>query len=93
MIFYWPTPGSDPENQLATRPSADAALQTLGPHERVVAVALGQGPQTVDNLCRATRLDAGVVSASLTLLQLRGWARVLGGTQLPAGPLLELRQS
>ncbi len=54
----------------------------------MVARALAGGPRSVDALCRETGLEAGVVAASLTMLQLRGWARVLGATHLPAGPLL-----
>jgi len=73
------------------RLSADGALALLEPTQRVIARALSAGPHTVDGLCQATGLDAGVVAAGLTMLQLRGWARVLGATQLPAGPLLGLR--
>jgi DNA processing protein len=69
--------------------SAQAALALLGAPERAVAQALCGGPQTVDGLCRSSGLPAGVVAAALTLLQLRGWARVLGTMQLPAGPLLD----
>jgi DNA processing protein len=65
------------------------ALELLGEQERAVAVALCGGPKTVDGIARASGLPAGVVAAALTLLQLRGWARVLGAMQLPAGPLLE----
>jgi DNA processing protein len=69
--------------------STAAALDLLGPAERAVAQALRGGPRTVDALVRATGHAPGVVAATLTLLQLRGWARVLGPMQLPAGPLLE----
>jgi DNA processing protein len=67
-----------------------AALALLEPTQRLVAGALAAGPRSVDALCRATGLEPGVVAASLTLLQLRGWARVLGATHLPAGPLLAM---
>jgi DNA processing protein len=70
------------------RLSVEAALALLGAPERAVATALLRGPQTVDGLVLASDQPPGVVAASLTLLQLRGWARVLGATQLPAGPLL-----
>lgn len=66
-----------------------AALDLLAMPERSVAQALCRGPQTVDSLVRASGQAPGVVAAALTLLQLRGWARVLGAMQLPAGPLLE----
>ena len=86
-----PGEGSHPVD--SARPaglSLDGALESLDPTQRLVARALAAGPQTVDGLCRATGLDAGVVAAGLTMLQLRGWARVLGATELPAGPLLGL---
>ncbi len=67
---------------------AAAALQLLEPTQRAVAEALSSGPHSVDGLCRATSLDPAAVVAALTMLQLRGWARVLGATHLPAGPLL-----
>jgi DNA processing protein len=70
------------------RLSVEAALALLGAPERAVATALLRGPQTVDGLVLASDQPPGVVAASLTLLQLRGWARALGATQLPAGPLL-----
>ena len=69
-------------------PRAAAALQLLEPTQRAVAQALSTGPHSVDGLCRATSLEPGAVVAALTMLQLRGWARVLGATHLPAGPLL-----
>jgi hypothetical protein len=70
--------------------SSTAAVALLEPTQRLVAGALAGGPRSVDALCRATGLEPGVVAASLTLLQLRGWARVLGATHLPAGPLLAM---
>ena len=70
--------------------SSAAALALLEPTQRLVAAALADGPRSVDALCRATGLEPGVIAASLTLLQLRGWARVLGATHLPAGPLLAM---
>jgi DNA processing protein len=66
-----------------------AALASLGEHERAVATVLSGGPHSIDDLCRRCRLPAGVVSSALTILQLRGWARVMGAIQLPAGPLLD----
>jgi DNA processing protein len=68
----------------------DGALRLLEPGTRAVAAALATRPCTIDALCRDTGLDPGVVAASLTLLQLRGWARVHGATQLPAGPLVRM---
>jgi DNA processing protein len=79
---------AEPAAGSAAQLSATAALGLLGPAERAVAEALLTGPQTVDGLVRASGQAPGVVAAALTLLQLRGWARVLGPMQLPAGPLL-----
>jgi DNA processing protein len=70
--------------------SLEGALALLAPAQRAVATALSSGPLTTDGLCRRTGLDPGVVAASLTMLQLRGWARVHGATQLPAGPLVRM---
>jgi hypothetical protein len=79
---------ADGRGDAGRRLSAAAALRSLGSSERAVAVALCRGPQTLDTLVRSSGEAPGVVAASLTLLQLRGWARVLGPMQLPAGPLL-----
>lgn len=65
-----------------------AALSVLGEHERLVARSLSSGPQTMDRLCQVTRLEPGVVAATLTILQMRGWVRPLGSTLIPAGPLI-----
>jgi DNA processing protein len=67
-----------------------AALGLLEPTQRRVAVSLADGPATIDGLCRATGLDPGVVTAALTMLQLRGWASAHGPTQLAAGPLARM---
>jgi len=69
-----------------------AALELLGPHERDVAARLVGGPQTVDALVRDSGLSPGVVAGALTILQLRGWARVHGAMQIAAGPLLADRR-
>lgn len=80
-----------PRGRRATTPSLSrsAALDLLGPPERAVATALSRGPRTMDDLIRVSGQPAGVVAAALTILQVRGWARVLGAMQLPAGPLLD----
>jgi DNA processing protein len=70
------------------RLSLDGALALLAPAQRAVAAVLARGPCSADGLVRETGLEPGVVAASLTMLQLRGWARVHGPTQLPAGPLV-----
>lgn len=71
--------------------SATAALEMLPPTERSVAAALMDGPQTMDAIVDRCALAPGVVSAALTILQMRGWARVHGSIQLASGPLLDTR--
>lgn len=85
-LDHHPTPPSTPAPQL----TCAAALALLEPTQRRVADALAAGPATIDSLCRTTGLDPGVVSAGLTMLQLRGWAATHGATQLPAGPLTRM---
>lgn len=68
--------------------SLRAALDLLGPAERAVAERLTQGPSDADGLVTGTGLSPQVVSGALTLLQLRGWAQVMGAAYLAAGPLL-----
>ncbi len=80
--------GSEPPTSNSPRLELDAALELLAVPQRAVARVLATGPQSTDGICRATGLEPGVVAASLTVLQLRGWARLLGATHLPAGPLL-----
>ncbi len=79
-----------PTDERASQLSVTAALRSLDPTQRRVAEVLAAGPSTIDTLCRATALDPGVVSAALTMLQLRGWAQAHGPTQLPAGPLTRM---
>jgi DNA processing protein len=74
----------------AARLSRAGALALLEPTQRTVATALADGPRSIDALCRATALDPGVVSAALTMLQLRGWVHASGAVQLPAGPLARM---
>jgi DNA processing protein len=69
--------------------SSDAALGLLGPAERAVALRLRRGPASADALIADTGLLPAVASGAITLLLLRGWARVLGPAYLAAGPLLE----
>ena len=78
-----------PEAQ-APRLGRSSALRLLDPTQRQVASALSEGPASIDSLCRTTGLDPGVVTAALTMLQLRGWATTHGPTQLPAGPLTRM---
>jgi DNA processing protein len=82
---------SRPGDTRAGQLSASSAIETLQGPQRAVAVALSAGPRTMDALIEASGQPPGVVAAALTLLQLRGWAHVLGTLQLPAGPLLRTR--
>ncbi len=65
----------------------EAALQMLGPAERLVARRLLRGPASADALVADTGLAPAVASGALTLLLLRGWAQQLGPAYLGAGPL------
>jgi DNA processing protein len=71
--------------------SAATALGMLSPTQRRIAEALMAGPQPVDSMVATLGLDAGVVAAALTLLQLRGWAQAHGSMHLSAGPLARSR--
>jgi DNA processing protein len=73
--------------------SRAGALALLGDVERSVAARLCEGPRTLDALALETGLEAGVVAAAVTILQLRGWARAHGPMQLPAGPLIATRDA
>lgn len=76
----------------ATRPtrlSRAAALDLLGPAERLAAEAVCRGPATTDRIATETELPARVVAAAVTLLLLRGWIQPVGPVYLPAGPLLQ----
>jgi DNA processing protein len=87
----WAVPGGGGGNadNRSTSGSAELpSLDALAPPERAVVAAIRHGPMSVDGLVRATGLAPGVVSASVTLLQLRGWIEPHGALYLPAGPLL-----
>lgn len=91
--FGGPDHGAAISSNTLGRLDAEIALRSLGEQERVVAEAIARGPQTVDRLCQLTGIETGVVSAALTILQMRGWIRVLGNTHLPAGPLLAVGEA
>ena len=80
-------PGAPPAEGV-TRLSLAGALAVLEPAVRLVATVLAEGPASSDTICRATGLGAGEVAAALTMLKLRGWARVHGATYIAAGPLM-----
>ncbi|KRT62710.1 MAG: protecting protein DprA, DNA processing protein [Chloroflexi bacterium CSP1-4] len=69
--------------------AAPDPLVDLGAAERSVAVAIARAPSGLERLVAATGLPPGVVGGAVTLLQLRGLARIVDGAVLPAGPLLE----
>jgi hypothetical protein len=69
--------------------AAPDPLADLGAAERSVAAAIARAPSGLERLVAATGLPPGVVGGAVTLLQLRGLARIVDGAVLPAGPLLE----
>jgi DNA processing protein len=85
-----PRRGQEAPSRGVARLGREAALALLEPTQRAVAAALADGPRSIDALCRATALEPGVVTAALTMLQLRGWAHASGAVQLPAGPLTRM---
>ncbi len=68
------------------RVDAIAAL-TLSDMESELCRVLADGPVALDGLL-AAGASPGETAAALTLLQLRGLVRTVGGLYLPAGPLL-----
>jgi DNA processing protein len=69
------------------RVARDAALDMLGPTERVVAQRLSKGPAGLDVLVEETELPPGAVSSAVTLLLMRGWVQSVGPAYIAAGPL------
>ena len=53
----------------------------LSQTERTILSAAGDEPMTVDEICAATDLSAGEVSASLTMLQLKALVRPIAGAR------------
>jgi DNA processing protein len=82
--------GSNGADRPALGPRLDRkmALALLDGPQREVAARICQGPVGADALVASTGLPPGVVSGTLTLLQLRGWIQPMGAAYLPAGPLL-----
>ena len=64
-----------------------AALEMLGPAERLVAERLRAGPAGLDVLVADTGLAPAALSSAVTLLQMRGWVHSLGPAYIAAGPL------
>lgn len=68
--------------QLGQLPAPETAKLPLGtPTEQQVLAALTREPQSVDALARASGLPSAEVLATLTLLEVRGVAENLGGSQ------------
>ena len=66
----------------ADRPPSSPTLPgNLSQTERAILSAAADDPLTVDEVCAATELSAGEVSASLTMLQLKGLIRPLAGAR------------
>ena len=79
---------------MASGPAADAGYTAdplagtpLSAAERELCRLLAGGPAAMDDMLR-TGASPGEVAATLTLLQLRGLVRTVGGLYLPAGRLL-----
>lgn len=62
-------------------PSAVRLPSNLSQTERTILSAAADEPMTVDEICAATDLSAGEVSASLTMLQLKGLVRPIAGAR------------
>jgi DNA processing protein len=63
--------------QAQTEPLAQAVPE-LGPDESTVWRALQAQPRHIDDLARSLGLGPGTVSATLTMLELKGMARQVG---------------
>lgn len=75
----------------ARRISLAAALATLGPAERAVAMEIAAGRGDVDLMAAATGLPAAAVLATLTALEVRGMALEAFGRYLATGALAQHR--
>jgi DNA processing protein len=78
--------GSGPVSAVAGA-GPEAALGTLGPVERAVAVRLTAGPATADDLAACCNLASAAILSALTLLELRGLAVGAYGRYMAAGAL------
>lgn len=56
------------------------------PHEQSILQLLATGPRHIDDLARESRLDSSVISASLSLLEIRGWVEHLGAMYYSLSP-------
>ena len=66
----------------ADRPTAPPTLpDNLSETERAILSAATDEPMTVDEVCAATELSVGQVSAALTMLQLKGLVRRVAGAR------------
>ena len=54
-----------------------------------MAEIIARAPSGLEPIVAASGLPPGVVGGAVTLLQLRGLARIVDGAVLPAGALLE----
>ncbi len=60
---------------------AQIVAPSLAPHEKAIFDAVSQGVEGIEDICNQCALPSGRVSASLTLLQLRGLIRQLPGNR------------
>lgn len=61
--------------------AAQTAPPNLAPHEKAIVDAVSQGVEDIDDICNQCGLPISKVSATLTLLQLRGLIRQLPGNR------------
>jgi DNA processing protein len=66
-----------------------AASAGLGEVERAVAGVIARAPGSLETVVARTGLPPGAVAGAVTLLQLRGLVRLVDGTLLPMGALLD----
>ncbi len=59
--------------------SAVAAFKSESPEEEAIVAALTSMPQPIDDLVVRAKLDAAVINATLTILEIQGVAKNVGG--------------
>ncbi len=60
-------------------PSAVAAFSSDSPEEEAIVAVLTSMPQPIDDLVVRAKLDAAVINATLTILEIQGVAKNVGG--------------
>lgn len=67
-------------------PAPSVPRVSTDPCEQSILQLLATGPRHIDDLARESRLDCSVVSASLSLLEIRGWVEHLGAMYYSLSP-------